>query len=43
MITIEEETVTARRSALQRYQDRLKDAPGDPTLGEVTLFNWLRS
>jgi ATP-dependent DNA helicase PIF1 len=42
MITVEEETVTARRSPLRRYQDRLTDQV-NPALARVTLFEWLRT
>ncbi|MGH7240097.1 MAG: hypothetical protein ACREHG_08535, partial [Candidatus Saccharimonadales bacterium] len=43
VILVEEDTTTARRSALQRYQTRLTDAPGASTLTDITLFEWLRS
>jgi hypothetical protein len=42
MITVEEETVTARRSPLQRYQDRLTDQV-NLALACVTLFEWLQT
>jgi ATP-dependent DNA helicase PIF1 len=42
MITVEDETVTARRSPLRRYQDRLTDQV-NPALARVTLFEWLRT
>ena len=41
-ITVEEETVTARRSPLRRYQDRLTDQVNQALTG-VTLFDWLRT
>ena len=37
-ITVEEETVTARRSPLRRYQDRLTDQVNQ-ALTDVTLFD----
>jgi hypothetical protein len=42
MITVEEEAVTARRSPLQRYQDRLIDQV-NIALAHVSLFEWLRT
>ena len=42
MITVKEETVTARRSPLWRYQDRLTDQV-NLALARVTLFKWLRT
>jgi ATP-dependent DNA helicase PIF1 len=41
LITVGDEAVTARRSPLRRYQDRLRDRP-DLNLAGVTLFEWLR-
>jgi PIF1-like helicase len=41
-ITVEDETVTAKRSPLQRYQDRLTDQVNQ-ALADVTLFDWLRA
>jgi hypothetical protein len=41
-ITVEEETVTAQRSPLRRYQDRLTDQVNQ-ALASVTLFDWLRT
>ena len=40
-ITVEGESVTTRRSALQRYQDRMADQV-NPALLAVSLFEWLR-
>jgi ATP-dependent DNA helicase PIF1 len=41
-ITVEDETVTAQRSPLRRYQDRLTDQVNQ-ALASVTLFDWLRA
>ena len=41
-ITVEGETVTAQRSPLRRYQDRLTDQVNQ-ALASVTLFDWLRA
>jgi hypothetical protein len=41
-ITVEDETVTAKRSPLRRYQDRLTDQ-ANQALANVTLFDWLRT
>ena len=41
MITVEDDTVTARRSPLRRYQDRMTDQVG-LALAAVSLFDWLR-
>lgn len=40
-ITVQDETVTAKRSPLRRYQDRLTDQVNQ-VLASVTLFDWLR-
>ena len=40
-ITVEDETVTPRRSALQRYKDRMNDQVNQDLL-TVTLFDWLQ-
>jgi hypothetical protein len=37
-ITVEDETVTAKRSLLQRYQDRLTDQVNQALAG-ITLFD----
>jgi hypothetical protein len=37
VITVKEEAITARRSPLQHYQDRLTDQV-NPALARVTLF-----
>ena len=42
VITVEDETVTAKRSPLRRYQDRLTDQVNQ-ALASVTLFDWLRA
>ena len=40
MIIVEDDTVTARRSPLRRYQDRMTDQVG-LALAAVSLFDWL--
>jgi ATP-dependent DNA helicase PIF1 len=42
MITVEDETVTTKRSPLRRYQDRLTDQVNQ-ALADVSLFDWLRA
>jgi ATP-dependent DNA helicase PIF1 len=42
VITVEDETVTAKRSPLRRYQDRLTDQVNQ-ALASVSLFDWLRA
>ena len=42
VITVEGEAVTATRSPLRRYQDRLTDQVNQ-VLASVTLFDWLRA
>ena len=41
LITVEGEAVTAARSPLRRYQDRMRDQ-ANPDLARVSLFEWLR-
>jgi hypothetical protein len=42
LISVEEETITARQSLPQQCQARLTDTPGASLLPMVTLFGWLR-
>lgn len=41
-ITVDDETITVRKSPLQRYQTRMKDQVNS-ALAELTLFEWLRA
>ena len=43
LIVLESGSVTAGRSVLQRYCDRLTDAPGSRALRTLSLYEWLRT
>jgi ATP-dependent DNA helicase PIF1 len=43
LIVLESGSVTAGRSILQRYCDRLTDAPGSRALLTLSLYEWLRT
>ena len=43
LIVLESGSVTAGRSVLQRYCDRLTDAPGSSALRTLSLYEWLRT
>ncbi len=43
LIILESGSVTAGRSVLQRYCDRLADAPGSRALPTLSLYEWLRT
>jgi ATP-dependent DNA helicase PIF1 len=43
LIILESGSVTAGRSVLQRYYDRLTDAPGSTALLTLSLYEWLRT
>lgn len=43
LIVLESGSVTAGRSVLRKYCDRLTDAPGNPTLLTLPLYEWLRT
>ena len=43
LIVLESGSVTAGRSVLQRYCDRLADAPGSRALPALSLYEWLRT
>src|SRR6195952_3364640 len=43
LIVLESGEVTAQRSPLQRYRDRLTDAPGSTALATLSLYEWLQS
>lgn len=43
LIVLESGSVTAGRSVLQRYCDRLTDAPGSRALRTLSLYEWLQT
>src|ERR1700712_2768795 len=43
LIVLESGSVTPGRSVLQRYCDRLTDAPGNQALPTLSLYEWLRT